>query len=79
ILKLFLFKDKILETYESLEINKLAKYVLDIAKVFNEFYQNVPILSELSNKPYRLFLVYLTKKILENLFYILKIDTIEKI
>ncbi|MEM4511209.1 MAG: arginine--tRNA ligase [Nanopusillaceae archaeon] len=79
ILKLFLFKDKILETYESLEINKLAKYVLDIAKVFNEFYQNVPILSELSNKPYRLFLVYLTKKILEDLFYILKIDTIEKI
>lgn len=79
ILKLFLFKDKIIEAYRSLEINKLAKYALDIARVFNEFYQNVPILPELSNKPYRLFLVYLTKKILENLFYILKIDTIEKI
>ncbi|MEM4757534.1 MAG: arginine--tRNA ligase [Nanopusillaceae archaeon] len=79
ILKLFLFKDIILETYKSLEINKLAKYAVDLAKIFNEFYQNVPIIPEISNKPYRLFLVFLTKKILENLFYILKIDTVRKI
>jgi len=77
--KIFLFKDIIENTVRSLEINNIAKYALDLALIFNEFYQNVPVIPELDKKPYRIFLVYLTKKIFEKLFYILKIDEVERI
>ncbi|HID66014.1 MAG TPA: arginine--tRNA ligase [Aquificaceae bacterium] len=76
---MFLFKDIILETSSNLELNLLAEYSLKLARTFNEFYQNVPILPELDKKPYRIFLAYLTKQILEKLFYILKIDEVSKI
>ncbi len=75
----FLFKDVVLEISSSLELNLLAEYSLKLARTFNEFYQNVPILPELDEKPYRIFLVYLTQQILEKLYYILKIDGVSKV
>ncbi|RIB35544.1 MAG: arginine--tRNA ligase [Candidatus Nanoclepta minutus] len=76
---LFMFKDILIETYKNLEINKLAKYSIDLARIFNEFYQNIPIIPKMDEYPHRIFLVLLTKIVLEKLFYILKIDTVERI
>ncbi len=75
----FLFKDVLYETERTLELNRLADYALRLCRTFNEFYQSNPIIPELESKPYRLFLAYLTGKILEKIFYILKIDGIERV
>ncbi|MGC9132897.1 MAG: arginine--tRNA ligase [Nanopusillaceae archaeon] len=79
ILKLFEFKDILLEIEKNLELNRLYKYLIELVKVFNEFYQNVPILNYKDKCPHRLFLVYLTKEVLEKIFYILKIEPVKRI
>jgi len=79
LIKIFSFKDLIYEVSKNLEINKLASYATDLARTFNEFYQNIPIIPKMKEYPHRLLLALLTKKVLERLFYILKIDPIEKI
>jgi len=79
LIKIFSFKDIIYEVYKNLEINKLASYATDLARAFNEFYQNIPIIPKMKEYPHRLLLALLTKKILEKLFYVLKIDFIERI
>lgn len=79
LLLIFLYKDKVLSVSESLDINVLVEYLFDIAKTFNEFYQTHPILTEINRLPHRLCLVLMTKKVLENIFTILKIDGVEKI
>ncbi len=77
--KLFEFKDIIKEVERSLSINKLADYAIDLASTFNEFYQKVPVIKELEEKPHRMAIVLITKKILEKIFYVLKIDAVERI
>ncbi|MGC9079619.1 MAG: DALR anticodon-binding domain-containing protein, partial [Nanopusillaceae archaeon] len=79
ILKLFEFKDKLLEVEENLELNRLYKYLIELVRAFNEFYQNVPILNYKDKYPHRLFLVYLTKEVLDKIFYILKIEPVNRI
>jgi len=79
LIKIFSFKDVIYEVSNNLEINKLASYITDLARTFNEFYQNIPIIPKMKEYPHRLLLALLTKKVLEKVFYVLKIDPIEKI
>jgi len=79
LIKIFLFKDIIYEVSNNLEINKIASYMTDLARTFNEFYQNIPILPKIKEYPHRLLLALLTKKVLERAFYVLKIDPVEKI
>jgi len=75
----FLFKDAVYEAEKTLELNRLSDYALRLCRAFNEFYQTNPIIPELKTKPYRLFFAYLTGKILEKIFYILKIDGVERV
>jgi len=79
IINLFRFKDLIYDIEKSLELNHLYRYLIDLVRSFNEFYQNVPILNYKDKYPHRLFLVYLTKEILDKIFYILKIEPVESI
>ncbi len=79
IVKILQFKDVLYDVEKSLDINDLVKYTIDLVKSFNEFYQSVPIISELDKYPHRLLLVLLTKKVLEKIFYILKIEPVEVI
>jgi Arginyl-tRNA synthetase len=79
IINLFKFKDIIYNIEKSLELNHLYRYLIDLVRSFNEFYQNVPILNYKDKYPHRLFLVYLTKEILDKIFYILKIEPVESI
>lgn len=79
IINLFKFKDVIYDIEKSLELNHLYRYLIDLVRSFNEFYQNVPILNYKDKYPHRLFLVYLTKEILDKIFYILKIEPVESI
>ncbi|BFI73375.1 arginine--tRNA ligase [Nanoarchaeota archaeon] len=79
IIKLFEFKDILLDLDKNLELNKLYKYLIELVRVFNEFYQNVPILNYKDKYPHRLFLVYLTKEVLDKIFYILKIEPVKRI
>jgi Arginyl-tRNA synthetase len=79
IINLFKFKDIIYDIEKSLELNHLYRYLIDLVRSFNEFYQNVPILNYKDKYPHRLFLVYLTKEILDKIFYILKIEPVESI
>jgi len=69
IINLFKFKDIIYDIEKSLELNHLYRYLIDLVRSFNEFYQNVPILNYKDKYPHRLFLVYLTKKYLINILY----------
>lgn len=77
--EILIYRDRLLEIEKNLEINKIADYTLELARKFNEFYQNVPILPEIDKKYYRIILVYITKILLEKLFDILKIEKIDKI
>ncbi|WP_231433895.1 DALR anticodon-binding domain-containing protein [Candidatus Nanopusillus massiliensis] len=78
IINIFKFKDVIYDIEKSLELIHLYKYLIDLVRSFNEFYQNVPILNYKDKYPHRLFLVYLTKEMLDKIFYILKIEPVEK-
>ncbi|MFZ8801005.1 MAG: arginine--tRNA ligase [Candidatus Nanopusillus sp.] len=79
IINLFRFKDIIYDIEKSLELNHLYRYLIDLVRSFNEFYQNVPILNYKDKYPHRLFLVYLTKEVLNKIFYILRIEPVESI
>jgi len=79
IINLFKFKDIIYDIEKSLELNHLYRYLIDLVRSFNEFYQNVPILNYKDKYPHRIFLVYLTKEVLDKIFYILKIEPVESI
>ncbi|BBL45209.1 arginine--tRNA ligase [Nanobdella aerobiophila] len=79
IIELFKFKDVLYEVENNLEINVLYKYLVELSREFNNFYQHVPILNNKDTYPHRIFLAYLTKIVMEKIFYVLKIDTVDKI
>lgn len=79
LLKILYYRDVLLDAEKNLDINNIAQYTVQLARIFNEFYQNVPVLSEIDKYPYRIFLVYLTKIIMDKLFYILKIQPVDRI
>lgn len=59
--------------------NHLSNYLFDIAKLFNRFYKECPVLNaEESLKNSRLSLVLLTQKVLEDGFKLLNIPTLDR-
>jgi len=62
------FKDIVKESAENRKVHVLANYLLELAKAFNRFYANCPILLEKVDdniKKSRLKLVKSTKTVLE--------------
>ena len=64
---LALLPDKILDSAESYKPSILARYLIDVAREFNRFYHNCPVLtSEPEIKQARLLLINSTRQVLAN-------------
>ncbi|WP_459128918.1 arginine--tRNA ligase [Guggenheimella bovis] len=73
------FEEAVQSAYDRIEAMVVSRYVMDVAKTFNKFYQNVTILSddpvEASSK---LALVKATSQVLENGMYLINMDAPEQ-
>jgi len=77
---------KLLSNYEEIvkqagnyKINNLARYLLDLAQSFNNFYHAYPVLkADTGIKEARLLLISCVKQVLKNGLYLLGIDVLEK-
>ncbi len=67
ILKLIQFPEIIEDIVKDYQVHRLTTYVYELAKVFTDFYENVPVLKAESEelKRTRLALVFIARKILE--------------
>ncbi|MCX8035271.1 MAG: arginine--tRNA ligase [Candidatus Dojkabacteria bacterium] len=76
--KLYQFTNIVFEATVNIEPHHIARYLYDIAVLFNEFYKNNRVIDE--DKVYikRLNIVRMYSKILEKGLYLLGIDTIDK-
>lgn len=76
---IYKFRDILLESANKYEPSILARYICEIAKVFNKFYNSCPINNQEENiKNYRLILTYCTKQTIEIGLRLLGIDTPDK-
>jgi len=77
---------KLLSNYEDIvkqagnyKINTLARYLLDLAQSFNNFYHAYPVLkAEEDVKKARLLMINCVKQVLKNGLYLLGIDVLER-
>lgn len=73
------FNDAVLAAIDKYEPSIVTRYVLQVAKDFNKFYNNCPINSaEEGIKQSRLKLVLATTMVLRNALYLLGIETVEE-
>ncbi|MGB4588096.1 MAG: arginine--tRNA ligase [Clostridiaceae bacterium] len=73
------FNDAVLVAIDKYEPSVVTRYVLQVAKDFNKFYNNCPINSaEEGIKQARLKLVLATTLVLKNALYLLGIETVEE-
>lgn len=73
------FNDAVLAAIDKYEPSIVTRYVLQVAKDFNKFYNNCPInSSEEGIKQARLKLVLATTLVLRNALYLLGIETVEE-
>ncbi len=80
ILKLIQFPEIIEDIAKDYQVHHLTTYVYELAKVFTDFYENVPVLKAETEelKSGRLALVTITKKILNQAFNLMGISAPEK-
>ena len=66
ILKLMQFREVVEDISKDYQVHRLTTYVYELAKIFTEFYENVPVLAAETNeiKKFRLALVSASQKIL---------------
>ena len=73
------FNDMVLQTAEDYGVSRLARYALDIAKAFHNFYEKERVIDEKGNVAEdKLALVVATRQVLEKLFDLLGIDKVDK-
>ena len=73
--KLAVFQDIISQSFKSIKPHIIANYALELAKIFNEFYQSCPVLNQpkdISNS--RIALVKATQQVLKNSLHLLGIE-----
>ncbi len=74
-----LFKEIIIKSAESYRPSHLANYLIELAKIFNEFYNNCRVLSgsekEMKNK---ILLVFCVSQVIKNGLELLGIETVDK-
>lgn len=77
--QLSLFQEMIIKSAETYKPSYLANYLIDLAKVFNEFYNNCRVLSgtekEMKNK---VLLVFCVSQVIKNGLALLGIETVDK-
>ncbi len=73
------FKMRIQNAAETLKLTILTEYARELALAFNEFYQKVPVIKELEEKPYRYYIVKLFEEMFGKVLEILGIDRVERI
>lgn len=77
--KVSLFQDAISDASSHYKPNILARYLLDLAQIFNEFYHKLSVLNaEPALRDARLALAMATKQVLHNGLALLCINTLEK-
>ncbi len=76
--KLYQFTDVVFESTKNLEPHRIARYLYDIAVLFNEFYKNNRVIDEEKVNITRLNIVKIYVKIVEKGLFLLGIDTIDK-
>lgn len=73
------YREVILEATNKYKPSHLANYLIRICQLFNEFYQNSPILKEKKNiQEARLLLCYCTARIIKKGLELLDIETLEE-
>ena len=73
------FKDIILKSGENYKPNILANYLIDLAKDFNEFYNNIKVVTEdIEYTKSKIALVYCVSQIIKNGLDLLGIQTVNK-
>ena len=73
------YPELLFELSQSYQVSRLAHYVFDLAKLFSEFYNDVPILSaDKSVRAQRLGLVSAVEQVLKNGLALMAIDLIEE-
>lgn len=75
--KLMQFKEIVLNAYKNMNPSVIANYSHQLSKLFNEFYHACPVINS-ENESFRLSLVDAFRQVLKNSFYLLGIETIEK-
>ncbi|MCX6731859.1 MAG: arginine--tRNA ligase [Candidatus Parcubacteria bacterium] len=80
VLKLIQFAEVVEDTAEDYQVQRLTTYVYELAKIFTDFYENVPVLKAETEelKKSRLAMVFFTRKILERVLGLLGISAPEK-
>lgn len=80
ILKILQSEDVILKAFNDASPNYICEFAYDIASLFSKFYETNIILKEPDKniKDSRVTLIILTKNILEDLLYLLGIETVER-
>jgi arginyl-tRNA synthetase len=82
--KLLEFKPILEKAYADLNPSLIANYSYQLAKVFNDFYQNCPVINadkeeeSRGREPFRLDLVASFRQILKNSLYLIGIETLEE-
>src|SRR3989344_5585280 len=73
------FNDMVLQTAEDYGVSRLARYALDIAKAFHNFYEKERVIDEKGNAAEgKLALVVTTREVLGKLFDLLGIDKVDR-
>ncbi len=73
------FKDVIQKSSEAYKPNIIANYLIDLAKDFNEFYNNIKAISDdLENTKTKIALVYCVGQVLKNGLNLLGISTVDQ-
>lgn len=73
------FKNIIKKSSELYKPNMIANYLIDLAKDFNEFYNNIKVISEdVKNTQARITLVYCVGQVIKNGLNLLGIETVKK-
>ena len=75
--KLSQFQEIVLSSYKNLNPSLLANFSYQLAKTFNEFYHECPVIND-DNEDFRLALVQSFRYVLKNSLNLLGIDVLEK-
>jgi len=76
--KLLLFQENVKRASRDLKPDILVNYTYELAKIFNEFYRECPVLHAKEEQPRRLLLVETFKKIMNSCLNLLGIEALEK-
>ncbi len=79
--KIIFFEEKVSRAAQEFNPSLLAVYVFELAKLFNKFYQNVPVLGEKNSsvRKARLALVQMSASVLKQGLALLDIEVLKKI